>query len=162
VALRVPGILLVAGLEGERRVDEVAIDMVELQPAETGVKGRLNPLRTMVIVPQLRGDKDVLSPDLAGWRCHASADDQIWVQERLFLRLQLLAKAYELHLLPITNLTAGTRFNGLECGAILEALDFLATVTHDPLISALLNRMSPAIQRCAQNPRSTEVLIEGP
>jgi hypothetical protein len=47
----VPRVLLVAGLEGEGGVDGIAIDRVELQSSKICLEGRLDPLRTMVVVP---------------------------------------------------------------------------------------------------------------
>ena len=61
--LLVPRVLLVAGLESEGRVDEIAIDIVDLQPLAARVEGGLDPLGTMVGVPELGGDEDVLPPN---------------------------------------------------------------------------------------------------
>src|SRR3954469_1606963 len=47
----IPRVLLVAGLKGEGRMDDVAIDLVELQPPATGVEGRPDPFRPMIRVP---------------------------------------------------------------------------------------------------------------
>jgi len=47
----VPRVLLVARSKGERGVDDVAIDGVDLQPPAAAVKGRPDPLRTMIGVP---------------------------------------------------------------------------------------------------------------
>jgi hypothetical protein len=46
-------------------VDKIAVDRVDLQPPAAGVKGGLDPLRTMIGVPQLCGDKDILPPNRA-------------------------------------------------------------------------------------------------
>ena len=59
----VPRVLLVAGPKGKRGMDEIAIDLVDLQPPPAGVKCGLDPLGTMVGVPQLRGDEEVLPPN---------------------------------------------------------------------------------------------------
>ena len=47
----VPRVLLVAGLKGKRRMDDIAVDVVELQSPATGIEGRLDPLRAMIGVP---------------------------------------------------------------------------------------------------------------
>ena len=47
----VPRVLLIAGLKGKRRMDEIAIDIVDLQSPAARVKGWLDPLRAMVAVP---------------------------------------------------------------------------------------------------------------
>src|ERR1700743_3996290 len=56
----VPRVLLVAGLKGKGSMDEIAIDIVQLQPPATGVEGRLDPLWTMIAVPQLGGNEQVV------------------------------------------------------------------------------------------------------
>src|ERR1700722_14537868 len=61
----IPRVLLVAWSKGEGGVDEIAIDGVDFQPPAAGVKGGLHPLRTMIGVPQLCGDEDVLPPNRA-------------------------------------------------------------------------------------------------
>jgi hypothetical protein len=47
---RVLRVLLVARLKGKRGMDEIAIDVVELQSSVTCLEGRLDPLRTMIVV----------------------------------------------------------------------------------------------------------------
>ena len=42
-------------------MDDIAIDMVELQSTETPFEGRFDPLWTMIGVPQLCGNEQVLS-----------------------------------------------------------------------------------------------------
>ena len=41
-------------------MDDIAIDIVELQSPAARIEGRLDPLRTMIGVPQLRGNEQVL------------------------------------------------------------------------------------------------------
>jgi hypothetical protein len=47
----VPRVLLVAGSKGERGMNQIAIDVVELQSPATGLEGGCNPLGTMIGVP---------------------------------------------------------------------------------------------------------------
>jgi hypothetical protein len=44
-------------------VDEIEIDVVELEFLETRLAGRCDAFRTMMVVPELRGDKHVLPLD---------------------------------------------------------------------------------------------------
>jgi hypothetical protein len=53
-------ILIVAGRERVGRVDQVAVGVVDLQSAATRFVGGPDPLGTVIAVPQLRGDEDVL------------------------------------------------------------------------------------------------------
>src|SRR5271157_4704191 len=46
-------------------MDEIEIDVVELESLETGLEGGLDAFRTMIVIPELRGDKHFLSLNLA-------------------------------------------------------------------------------------------------
>jgi hypothetical protein len=52
--------LLVSWLEGKGGVDEIEIDVVELESLETGLEGGFDAFRTMIVVPELRGDEHLL------------------------------------------------------------------------------------------------------
>src|SRR5262249_39894370 len=54
----------VSRLEGKGGVDEIEIDVVELESLETGLEGGLDAFRTMIVIPELRGDKHFLPLDL--------------------------------------------------------------------------------------------------
>src|SRR4051794_8215010 len=64
MAIGVPRVLLASRLEGERCVDEIEIEIVELEFLEACLEGRLNALRTMICIPELGCDKALLSLDL--------------------------------------------------------------------------------------------------
>ena len=64
IAVRIPRVLLVSRLEGKGGVDEMEIDVVELEFLETGLEGGFGAFRTMIVVPELRGDEHVLPLDL--------------------------------------------------------------------------------------------------
>src|SRR4029077_4309395 len=49
---------------GKGGVDEIEIDVVELEFLETRLEGGFDAFRTMIVVPELRGDKHVLPLDL--------------------------------------------------------------------------------------------------
>jgi hypothetical protein len=53
--------LVVAGPEGERSVDQIAIGVVELKSAKARIEGGPDALRAMIRIPQLRGDEHVLA-----------------------------------------------------------------------------------------------------
>jgi len=59
----VAGILVFAGPEREWRVDQIEIDGVESEPVQAGLQRRLHPFGSMVVVPQLGGDEQVLTAD---------------------------------------------------------------------------------------------------
>ena len=64
IAVRVPWVLHVSRLEGKGGVDEIEIDVAELEFLETRLEGGCDAFRTMIVVPELRGDKHVMPPDL--------------------------------------------------------------------------------------------------
>src|SRR5580700_8071583 len=64
MAVCISRILLVPGLERKGGVDEVEIDEVELEFLETGLESRFDSFRTMICVPELRNDKNILPLDL--------------------------------------------------------------------------------------------------
>src|SRR6185437_35584 len=63
LAARVPRVLLVARLKGKGSMDEIAIDMIELESPAARLEGGFDPLRTMIAVPELRGDEHILPLD---------------------------------------------------------------------------------------------------
>ena len=56
---------VVAGSERVGRVDDVAVDVVDLKPSSAPVEGRPYPRGTVVGVPDLGGDEQVLTRDRA-------------------------------------------------------------------------------------------------
>ena len=71
-----PWVLLVSRLEGKGGVDEIEIDEVELEFLEAGFEGGSDAFRTMIVVPELRGDKHFLALYLSGFEnfLHRFAD----------------------------------------------------------------------------------------
>src|SRR4051794_24319037 len=60
MTVRTPRVLLVSGLEGKGGVDEIEIDVVELEFLEAGLEGGFDAFGTMIVIPELRGDKHFL------------------------------------------------------------------------------------------------------
>ena len=63
VAVFVARVLVVAGLEGEGRVDEVEVEVGELKAGEAGFEGGFDAVGTVIGVPEFCGDEDVLAGD---------------------------------------------------------------------------------------------------
>ncbi len=76
LALGVAGVLVVAGLEGEGGVDNVAVGVVDLEPAAAAVEGGFDAFGTVIRIPEFGGDEDILAPGCAGAVCglHGVAD----------------------------------------------------------------------------------------
>src|SRR5262249_30803567 len=66
IAILISGVLLVAGAEGVWRVHQIEIDMFQLQPFAAALNRRLDSLRPMIVIPQLRRDEQVAAFDPAG------------------------------------------------------------------------------------------------
>ncbi len=64
LAAGISGILLVAGLEGKGGVDEIEIDEVELEFLETGLESGFDALGTMIGIPELGDNKNVVPLNL--------------------------------------------------------------------------------------------------
>ena len=61
------------------------------------------------------------------------AEAALWVSERLFGRLTLVARAYELHTLPMIGGSDPVALNRTRCEALLNELEFVAERLDDPL-----------------------------
>jgi hypothetical protein len=60
-----------------------------------------------------------------------SEADAVWISDRLFRRLVLLAEAYELHALPLLNSSEPVHLNRARCESVLEELEFIAERVDD-------------------------------
>jgi hypothetical protein len=69
-------------------------------------------------------------------------DTEVWVPERLWHRLQAIASAYHLHLLPVLGWSRDPRFiNAQQCQTLVDELEFVATVVDDALLNALIQEL---------------------
>jgi hypothetical protein len=82
----IPWVLFCAGLEGKWGVDQIKVNIVDAKRQETCFEGRLNSLRTVVVVPELRADKDFLA-------LHASSPEHLLkrLSDGLFVAIALRA-----------------------------------------------------------------------
>ncbi len=73
---------------------------------------------------------------------YGSADQGLWVPERLWARLRLVAAAYELRLLPILDGTSDPVFlNAVQVSTLLEELRFIGQILSDPLVESLVRAL---------------------
>src|SRR5437588_7332029 len=63
IAILISRILIVPGLERERSVNEIEVQIIEPQPLETRLESGFDALRPMIGVPQFCGDKDIFTRD---------------------------------------------------------------------------------------------------
>jgi hypothetical protein len=64
--VRVAGVLVVPGLEGERGVDQVQVHRVQAQPAQARLQRGLHPFGSVIVVPQLGGHEQLVTADGPG------------------------------------------------------------------------------------------------
>ncbi|MFN0090482.1 MAG: hypothetical protein ACKVWR_09495 [Acidimicrobiales bacterium] len=73
-------------------------------------------------------------------------DQGLWVPERLWARLRLVAGAYELRLLPILDGTSDPVFlNAVQVSTLLEELRFIGQILSDPLVDPLVEALVRAL-----------------
>jgi hypothetical protein len=84
------------------------------------------------------------------------------VPERLFTRMQNIAQAYEMRLLPTVDVYSTTRLSPEQCRGLTDELAFLRTVISDPLLDSHLTKLLAIADACARSPVPTDLTIEGP
>lgn len=94
--------------------------------------------------------------------CIAGAGRTWDVPEGLFGRLQNLARAYELHLLPTIDIYGTTRLNAKQCVTLADELTFVRGVVEDRLLRPHLDELITIATVCARSPPAVELVIEGP
>ena len=85
--------------------------------------------------------------------CIQCSGREVWLSERLFRRLMLIGRAYELHLLPL--LEQDTTLNSVQADSLLGELDFIRTVVADAAITSVLNELAPLVRTCRVSPDRT-------
>lgn len=75
-------------------------------------------------------------------------DDEFWLPERLWARIQGIASAYELHLLPMLGWSEEPRFlNAQQCLGLLDELEFVATQVDDGLLDTVIEGIVRQIRK---------------
>jgi hypothetical protein len=85
-------------------------------------------------------------------------DAMVMIPETLVARLVGVAAAFQLHHLPMIDVHAETRFNGLQRQGLLEELDFIAGVLRDPAAAEAVGR----IRQLAEHQRDLDFVVSGP
>src|SRR5438477_2646333 len=83
------------------------------------------------------------------------------VPERLFTRLQQIAGAYELHLLPSIDIYTRTVLDGERCEAFVDEVAFVAEVVNDPLLRPHVDQLIALGKSCLSR-GNAELTIDGP
>lgn len=101
-------------------------------------------------------------PVVGVFESDASEQDALWLSERLFGRLVLVAKAYELHTLPLLGGTDPVRLGREQCQTLLDELAFVADRLDDPLAVNTAQAISTYVYGRAHRPGGeVKVTFEG-
>jgi hypothetical protein len=94
------------------------------------------------------------SPDFSGW---------VYVSDRLFARMQHLARAYDLHVLPGLHPYDRNELDHDRTASLIDELEFLTEVVNDPVLLEAITVLRNAASLATRNPlTSTRFFIEGP
>jgi len=92
-----------------------------------------------------------------------TVDGHTWdMPERLFARAQYLARAYELHLLPMVESYGKTQLNGQQAGTLAEELAFIRDLVDDGVLRPHLDAWIALALACSRSARPASLVIEGP
>ena len=92
-----------------------------------------------------------------------TADGRTWeIPEGLFARVQHLARAYELHLLPALEIYGQTQLNGQQASALADELAFIRDLVEDAALRPHLEAWISLALACSRSVRPAALVIEGP
>lgn len=100
-----------------------------------------------------------------GFTAHIATRERLGpvdLPERIFLRLQSIATAYELHLLRTIEVYGTTKLNGVQCQVLAGELEFVADVVKDPLLLEYVGHLMPLVLACGRAGMQAVLSIEGP
>lgn len=67
------------------------------------------------------------------FECDPSDADALWLSERVFRRLTYVARAYELHAVPLLDAPNPVTLNRARCEAVVDEIEFVAERLDDPV-----------------------------
>jgi hypothetical protein len=91
--------------------------------------------------------------------------EPIWalsIPERLFSRVQQIASAYELHLLPAIDYNDRVRLMASQVETLCRELAFVRERIADPLLAQHLETLTKLAESCLRAGRTKELVLEGP
>lgn len=91
---------------------------------------------------RLSAETYIDDPLVAVYESSHDEPNAVWLSERLFARLAMTARAYELHTLPTLGGTEPVRLHPAQCDALLDELEFVAERLNDPLAVNVANAVA--------------------
>lgn len=90
-------------------------------------------------------------------------DDELWLPERLWLRLRCIGMAYEMHVTPLFDGSTDPVFlNGAQAEQLGRELTFIVRVVNDPLLASWIEKFVSLLRRPSQHASKDAVGIEFP
>ena len=86
----------------------------------------------------------------------------LWIPERLFHRIQNLARAYELHLLPALEPYGKNELTHSQAETLVDELSFIGDLISDELLAGYIGRLIELAEKCIRSARQVRLVIEGP
>ena len=87
---------------------------------------------------------------------------EVHMPETLFSRAISLGRAYQLHVLSALEVYAEVSLHKAQCESLLHELEFVMSISTDPLLSGHLLDLTGALNRVVRDSGPSGLLIEGP
>lgn len=81
-----------------------------------------------------------------------SEPDALWLSARLFRRLTGVAKAYDLHALPLLDAPDPVRLNKARCEAVIDEIAFVAERLDDPVAAGMAQSIADYLSARTRRP----------
>lgn len=91
-----------------------------------------------------------------------SYEGWVWIPQRLFDRVRLIAAAYGLHVLPGVDMNDRNVLRPEQVQTLLDEIEFIGTLTQDAALLEQLVRLRQIAQVVTRRARPAELIIEGP
>lgn len=96
------------------------------------------------------------------YEIEASDADALWLSERLFQRMTLVARAYELHTLPLLGGTDPVTLSRPMCASLVDELNFVTDRLNDPLAHETAQALADFVASRVRRPGwDGSVTVEG-
>jgi len=89
-------------------------------------------------------------------------DGWIWIPERLFARMQHIARAYELHVLSRLDPYDRNVLGREQTETLVDEIEFISEILQDEALTGELQRFRGVALHVARQPMRISLIVEGP